>query len=265
MPRSGKRFRVVSLLLCGLLAFSACTTQRMREGTLIDATAEELADRLRIKAMELSTLKGLFRVQVQGAGLPFPQRAEGAIYYQRPDVYRVQGFNRLGGELFELRMAREAYRLRLPGSGQQYNGRADQLGRIGPIAEPFALTMFAMSGLIGLAPLPAGSHVALAAKDDRYRLDVTAASETAPSRRLWFDRRTLEVVQEDRLGPDGAVLATAQFDDYRAIGESSGGDRPIVRPFRIAVQDTKAGGMVILTFQELVPNVPLKAEELRAA
>ena len=265
MRHFGNVCRAIAVLLCSALLTSACTTTRTQERNLLEATATELTDRLRAKAAELQTLKGLFRVQVQGAGLPFPQRVEGAIYYQRPDVYRVQGFNRLGGELFELLMAKEVYRLRLPGPGQQYSGRADQLGRIGPIAEPFALTMFAMSGLIGLAPVPSGSRLALAQTDDRYRLDVTLESADRPSRRLWFDRRTLEVVQEDRLAPDGAVIASAQFEDYRTIGESAAGAGPIVRPFRIEVQDTKAGGMVIVTFQELLPNVPLKAEELRAA
>ena len=38
-------------------------------------------------------------------------------------------------------------------------------------------------------------------------------------RRLWFERQTLLVVREDRLTESGAVEATIQYEDFRAIGE----------------------------------------------
>jgi hypothetical protein len=47
-----------------------------------------------------------------------------------------------------------------------------------------------------------------------------------------------------------------------AAGAHDGG---VLRPFRVTVEDRKTGGMLVLMFQEMIPNVPLKPEELRMA
>jgi hypothetical protein len=244
------------------------------EGPLQSATADEIMQQLRAKAGEVQTLKGLFRAQIQGAGIPIPQRIEGAVFFERPDRYRVRGFSRIGSELFDLIMARNLYRLRIGTNGQLYSGRADELPRIGPVSEPFRLTMFALSGITGMSAVEDGTRVALQEDADRYRLDVfDQEAAPGPGRRLWFDRRSLQLVQEDRLAPDGGVLATARFEDVRRVTgpmpaaaeavSDPNGSGGILRPYRIVVQDARGGGMVVLTFHELTVNMPLAPGELR--
>jgi hypothetical protein len=95
---------------------------------------------------------------------------------------------------------------------------------------------------------------------------------SSPFRRLWFDRRSLQVVQEERLTAAGDVEATALFDDYRPVGSVGDGSISVattsevtnlVKPFRITVQDGQGRGFIFLTFHEIVPNTAIKPEELR--
>ena len=76
-------------------------------------------------------------------------------------------------------------------------------------------------------------------------------------RRLWFERQTLLVVQEDRLTESGAVEATIQYEDFRTIGDGS-----LLRPFKIVLEDGKGQGSVQVTFHEMIPNQPLTATDL---
>ena len=120
--------------------------------------------------------------------------------------------------------------------------------------------------------------VRLTEDGSRYRLDVVTApglNGTAPfvARRIWFDRRNLLVVQEERLSPSGDVEATMQFDDYRAVGggveavsavngQAPTADKRIMRPFAIRMTDGQGSGSLQVTFHELVPNEPIKPSEL---
>ena len=85
-------------------------------------------------------------------------------------------------------------------------------------------------------------------------------------RRLWFERQSLHVVQEDRLTESGAVEAAIQYEDFRTIGEaeavSHDGDRRVLRPFKILLNDGKGQGSVEVTFHEMTPNLPLSATDL---
>jgi hypothetical protein len=111
--------------------------------------------------------------------------------------------------------------------------------------------------------------VKLVEDGERYRLDVSGPSQDgvqAIQRRLWFERRTLLVVQEDRLSNAGDVEATIQYEDFRSIGDADGGsavdDVRLLRPFKISLEDGKGRGSVQVTFHEIVPNQPIKASEL---
>ncbi|MBD0306435.1 MAG: hypothetical protein ICV76_07780 [Nitrospiraceae bacterium] len=242
-----------------------------------EITAEQLTGLLREREAAIQTMKGLFRAQIQGPGIPIAQRVEGAMFYRRPDVLRLQGFNRVGGELFEFMLGADLYRLRLP-AGQVYTGHAGELERMGNVAQPFRLSVLAVSGVIGIPAIAEQERAVLSMDGDRYRLDVFSdsssyAGASGPFRRIWFDRRSLQVVQEDRLAGAGEVQATVQFDDYRPVESPAvGGSVPtanpstmgaLVKPFRITAQDGSGKGVLFLTFHEMVPNVPLKPEELK--
>ena len=275
----------VAVLLCTAWlvlpgAFAGCSGR----GTRADApppgiTAEQLAGLLREREAAIHTMKGLFRAQIQGPGIPIAQRVEGAMFYRRPDVLRLQGFNRVGGELFEFILGADLYRLRLA-AGQVYTGHAGELERMGNVAQPFKLSVLAMSGVVGIPAVAEQERAVLSMDGDRYRLDVfiespSYARASGPFRRIWFDRRSLQVVQEDRLTGAGKLQATVQFDDYRPVGETAGGESvataippmtgtgALMKPFRITAQDGSGKGVLLLTFHEMVPNAALKPEELR--
>jgi hypothetical protein len=95
---------------------------------------------------------------------------------------------------------------------------------------------------------------------DRYRLEIFGPSPNGAKfmrRQLWFERQTLHVVREDRLTESGAVEATIQYEDFRAIG-----DGRLLRPFKILLEDGKGQGSVQVTFHEMIPNQPLSATDL---
>src|SRR5437867_8884756 len=223
-------------------------------------------------------MKGLFRAQIKGPGIPIAQRLEGAMFYRRPNALRLQGFDQLGGELFEFVMGEDLYRLRLPSMGRVYAGRPTELEQMGEMGRPFQLSVWAMSGAVGTAPISNGERVRLSEDGDRYRLDVLAPKENGsseagrPIRRIWFERRSLQVVQEDRLTAAGDVEATLSFDAFRPVGVSQPGGTlladaggvagPMLKPFKITTRDGQGRGTLQLTFQELVPNPTLRPGEL---
>ena len=268
--------RILALLLFTFVfgTFSGCAGWFGRpDMPLPEATAEQLTGLLKERETAVQTMKGLFRVQIQGPGIPIAQRVEGALFYRRPDVLRLQGFTKLGGELFQFLMGADQYILRLP-TGQVVSGRTDELERVGKVGQPFKLSVLAMSGVVGVPAVSQRERVVMALDGDRYRLDVFGGvgDNDTPSRRIWFDPRSLQVVQEDRLLPSGELEATVQFDDYRVVSQpaetgvqTAGGTSGtlLLKPFRITAQDGRGRGVIMLTFHEMVPNVALKPEELR--
>ena len=102
----GEAFHLAFLMLpCIAIAFRLFVWARPKEPTpeipLQVATLERLMGLLQEREAEIQTLKGLFRAQIQGPGIPGTQRVEGAIVYHRPDALSLRGFNRLGLRLFE--------------------------------------------------------------------------------------------------------------------------------------------------------------------
>src|SRR5574340_761098 len=220
---------------------------------LKQATAEQLTALLQEQAGEVKTIKGLFSAKMTG------------------------GFTAVGSELFEFVQIDDQFKLRLPTMGREVIGRPSEADRLGNLTRPFQLSVWAMSGIIGTQAVGPQEQVQLTEDGDRYRLDVLARAAqngTAPVviRRIWFERRNLLVVQEERVSPAGEIEATMQFDDYRAVGASDGTqaatvqasavDRRIMRPFAIRMTDGQGSGSLQVTFHELIPNEPLKPGDL---
>ena len=264
---------VVLLAVSTTFLFSGCAEVRPPEGVqLKQATVEELTALLRQREAAIQTMKGLFSAKVRGGIIPIASRVEGTVYYQRPDAMRLRGFTPIGGELFEFVQADDQYKLRLPTMGRVLTGSRSDMSEMGKLARPFQLSVWAMGGVLGTGAIAEGETVTLTEDGDRYRLDVLvpihngSQEERAVQRRLWFDRRTLLVVQEDRLTASGEVEATIQYDDFRPIGGATGtpaaDDTRLLRPFKISLEDGKGRGSVQVTFHEIVPNQPLKAGDL---
>lgn len=146
---------------------------------------------------------------------------------------------------------------------------------MGKLARPFQLSIWAVGGVLGIGMVTDGETVKLVEEGDRYRLDVYAAAtgtakESMLMRRVWFDRRTLLVVQEDRLAANGEVDATMHYEDFRLLNDpaersllaKAAPAPPLLRPFKVSLEDGRGRGSVQVTFHEMVPNQTVKAEEL---
>lgn len=266
------RFAIHLLFFASCVAMlPGCAWFSRTEAPRRETTAIQLTQLLKEREAAVQTVKGLFRAQVKGVGSFLAQRVEGALYYRRPNVLRLQGFNHVGGPLFDFAVAEDLYRLRLAVSGKVYTGRLGELQDLGAISKPIQLSLLAMSGAVGTASVDEGDRVALVEEGDRYRLDVMASSGgsaegTTPLRRIWFDRQSLQVVQEDRLSRSGRLEATVRFEDFRAVqAPSSDGASPLLKPFKVTIQDGQGMGALQLTFHEIVPNPVLKPEDLSVA
>lgn len=243
------------------------------EAPLKKATAEELTALLGQRESAIHSMKGLFSAKIRGGLIPIATRVEGAVYYRRPNALRLRGFTPVGGELFELVQVDDQYKLRLPTMGRVLAGRQSDMGEMGKLARPFQLSVWAMGGLLGTGSIAKGETVKLTEDGDRYRLDVYGVGDdqlkrSVLQRRLWFDRRNLLVVQEERTAPNGDVEATIRYEDFRPIDEAAvepviaKSDSRLLRPFKISLEDGRGQGSVQVTFHEIVPNQTLKAEEL---
>jgi len=247
--------------------------QRAPEIPLKQATVEQLTGQLQEREAAIRTMKGLFRAQVSGSVISIAQRVEGAMYYRRPEALRLQGFNQLGGKLFEFSQNKTHYRLDLPTEGKRFAGSLEDLpqAKIGRLLQ---LSRWAVGGVIGGDSSESGLRTALVEDGDRYRLDVF---QSAPGgrllRRLWFERQSLQVVEEERLRDNGEVEASMTFEDYRGVPAAPAGAMPAagdassvtLMPFKVTIVDRVASGSVVLTFHEIMLNPVLKPEELGLA
>ncbi len=258
-------FALVLLAGCALVA-------PKEEAPLKQATVEELTALLNQREAAIQTMKGLFSAKVRGGIIPITSRVEGALFYRRPNAMRLRGFTAVGSELFEFVQADDRFRLRLPTMGRVLSGSPSDMSEMGKFARPFQLSVWAMVGVLGTGTIAKDETAALVEEGDRYRLDVFGPSSAGAQlmrRRLWFERQTLLVVQEDRLTESGTVEATIQYEDFRMIGEtkpiSRAGNGPLLRPFKILLEDGRGQGSVQVTFHEMIPNMPLNATDLGQA
>ena len=264
-----------AVLVFLLLAGCATAPPSIPEGPLQEATAEQLTRLLAEREAAVHSLKGLFRATVKGAGIPFTQRLEGTLHYQRPDSLRLKGFTPFGTEVFDFVLGKERFTLRLP-AGKQYAGSLADLEGGRGLGSHVRLSVWAVNGAIGNGALPKDTAATLVNEGDLYRLEVKAAAPAAGPgpltaiRRIWFDRRTLQVVKEDRLDAKGTVEATMTFEDFRPLSEGTpeevqgpAGGSLLIRPFKITTESGQ--DRLVLTFSEIIRNPVLRPEDLGTA
>jgi len=261
---------MIVLSVLALIILSGCALFAPREEVrLKQATVEELTALLSQREAAIQTMKGLFSAKARGGIIPIASRVERTLYYRRPNSMRLRGFTAVGGELFEFVQVDDQFRLRLPTMGRVLSGSPSDMSEMGKLARPFQLSVWAMGGVLGTGTIAKDETVTLVEEGNRYRLEVFGPSPGGAQfmrRQLWFERQALHVVREDRLTESGAVEATIQYEDFRAIGEaeavSSDGNRQLLRPFKILLEDGKGQGSVEVTFHEMTPNQSLKATDL---
>lgn len=266
-------YAVMLIMVSGLAGCTLFTPKE--EGPFKQATAEELTALLRQREAAIHSMKGLFSARVRGGFIPIASRVEGTVYYRRPNALRLRGFTSIGGELFEFVQMDDLYKLKLPTMGRVLVGHQSEMAEMGKLARPFQLSVWAVGGVLGTGMIAKGETVKLTDEGDRYRLDVYApahgtAKQPVLARRLWFDRRRLLVVQEDRLTETGEVDATIQYEDFRPIEESgvrslstkAVASAQLLRPFKISLEDGRGQGSVQVTFHEMLTNQAIKTEDL---
>jgi outer membrane lipoprotein-sorting protein len=266
--RAGRLALSLVALAVALVTLSGCALFTQREEVrLKQATVQELVALLAQREAAIQTMKGLFSAKVRGGIIPIASRVEGALYYRRPNAMRLRGFTAVGGELFEFVQVNDYFRLRMP--GRVLSGHPSDMSEMGKLARPFQLSVWAMGGVLGTGTIAKDETVSLVDEEDRYRLEIFSPSPNgAPlmRRRLWFERQSFLVVREDRLTETGGVEATIQYEDFRPIGDIersfSAGNRQLLRPFKIILEDGKGQGSVQVTFHEMIPNQPLSATDL---
>lgn len=269
------------LLLTCYVAAAGCALFQPREPELPlrVATVDELTGLLKAREKAIQTVKGSFTAQVKGPGVLIAHTVYGAVFYRRADALRLKGFGRFGGSLFDFMLEPGRYVLKLPEEDKLISGFPGELAQREEISEPLKLSILAMSGLIGIVSVAPGEWTVMSEDEDRYRLEVYASRLTAkvdtPLRRIWFDRRSFQVVREERLTPTGEVEGILELGDFRNVGGSHEGSalvadqtapgEPLVLPFAITAESTQGRARIRIQFTELVPNIPLQDKELRVA
>lgn len=222
-------------------------------------TAEELVTKLREREAAVRTLKALFAVEASGGPLKATQRMEAALVYQRPGTIRLQGFARLGFQVFDLTLADGQYHLVFPMQGKSLKGSVSELDQKPGIGAPIILGLQATLGSLDIAILPT-DQVALREENGQYVLDTTSMQNGATvARRLWFDETTLEIVRQEIFDANGILQATMVYQNYRAVGATSAGS--LTWPSRVQAEAGPGQAKMVLTFREVIPNPELTAAD----
>ena len=219
-------------------------------------TAEELVSVLREREAAIRTMKAQFSVVATGASIKGIHHMEAALVFQRPGSVRLQTFARMGVPVFDLVLVDGHYQIKIPLQGKSHKGNVADLDRQGVLGTPIVLGLRAMLGNLSNFPVSSTDHVGLREENSQYVLDVypTEVGKVGV-RRLWIDRRTLEIVRHDYLGESGEVQARITFQDYRQVGVISG--RPLSRPYLVRAEEVRGQTKLVLTFHEIIPNPDL--------
>ena len=256
----GASLAIGSILLAGCAR--APVASPLPPGTAV-VTAEELVTLLRERGAVIQTLKAQFLVEATGGTLKGTQRMEAALVYQRPGSIRLQTFARMGFPVFDLMVADDHYHVTFPMSGKSLKGHVAELGRQAGLGTPITLGLQATLGNLSGFSIAPTDHVALREEGGLYVLDVIPTEVGATgTRRLWFDRGTLEVLREDFLEASGQLTAMMLFQDYRAVGPATGGR--LMRPYLVRAEDLRSQAVLVLTFREIIPNPELTPHDWRS-
>ena len=119
----------VLLLVAGmcLAMLSSCAGAPERNTSPVpEQTSARIIETLQEREAKIRTLKGLFHAEIDGQGMPFSQSLQGSILYHRPDHYRIKGFTRFGGLVFDFILSGEFYALRVQDQSQPVIGGMDK-------------------------------------------------------------------------------------------------------------------------------------------
>ncbi|MDT7041371.1 hypothetical protein [Candidatus Nitronereus thalassa] len=248
-------------LLCLILLSSCTTVPEPTPSSTPSLTSAQIIEILHAREAEVSSLKGLFHAEIDGQGMVFAHSLDGSIFYQRPDRFRIKGFTRFGGLVFDFALSGEFYALRVQDQPQPIFGGMDNFQGLGELRLPVLLSLRAAEVLLGKLPLPADGIESMQEGEDMYQIDLPPDQKTNTvsfSRRIMIDRDSLRVRQLEYLDSQGLPVASIQTSDFRRVRDRSPNESAtILLPFDVKAEDRKEAGSITLEFREIIANEPL--------
>ena len=225
-------------------------------------TPQEVLATLHAREANVTSLKGLFQADLEGAFLPFSYGIQGTLLYQRPQSIRIKGFTRLGGTLFDFLLHKQSYALRTPDRLDPVVGRAPDFRRLGAFNLPVQLSLRAIDVLLGRIRWSAEQFREVRAVKTAYRYTVPLSSGNARNssflQHIWVDRSSALIQAVEYLTSKGERLVTFTAGNFRNVGSQ---EQPVVLPFLVKVKEHATSRSVTLEFSELAVNVPVNGDE----
>ncbi len=256
--------RFVSIVCWGLflMMLSSCTTVPDRKTFPVPAqVSAKIIETLQAREANVVSLKGLFQAEIEGKGMVFAQSLQGTILYQRPDQFRIKGFTRFGGLVFDFVLSRGLYALRVKDQPRPIIGGSDDFQRLGELRLPVLLSLRAIEVLLGKLPLVAENFLMVQQAEETYQFDIPPDPRTnrsTLSQRIVIDQRSLHVRQLDYVNSDGESVLSIRTSDFRPVRDGSQIESgTILLPFDVQAEDHVEAGSVALEFMEIIANETL--------
>jgi len=262
-------FPLVCILWGGGCVSSTTVTELPKRHT----TAKQLLVKLDQKEQAISSLKALFRANLEGEGFPVSYRVDGVFLYKRPHTIRLKGFTRFGGILFNFLLKGDRYRMVLPSENQVFVGDVGDLHPSNSVSLPVQLSLRAMEVVLGKVRGTPEDLVTFLEDGNRYRFDVQESSQGQNfqgyprlTKRVWVDGQHLQVNQVEYLSSQGDMTLAIHAKDFRRVKDASPvQSTTIVLPYQVQAENFREQGSVELEFQEIVANANLDPKEFGLA
>ncbi len=225
--------------------------------------SERVLESMRLREAAIRQLRGLFQASVSGAGIPFSQRFNGIMSYDRPDRVHLRGFLRFGVPMMDFHREGNAYRLSFPAENEVITGQVNGSSPQTQWDQTVQLSVRALDAVLGKISGLSQGNIQVLKGETHYRLDMMDRPVTDRATqqefliRAWVDAQALALTQiEYRRATDDEVLVSVECADYRMVNESVGSDPGSIQlPFTVTATDHRSnGGSITLTFQEFVLN-----------
>ena len=225
-------------------------------------TSSGIIEILRSREANVMSLKGLFQAEFDMKGMAFTQSLQGSIFYQHPNQYRIQGFTRFGGLVFDFVLSKDFYALRVAQYPKPIIGGVDNFQKLGEFRLPVLLSLRAIEVVLGKLPFDSERIIATKVDDNSYKFEVPSDPNIIGARlsqRIVVDQMSLQVRQLDYVSFEGRDVVSIHTSDFRQVTDGSSNElRTVDFPFGILVEDSIESGSITLEFQEMKLNEPLE-------
>ena len=223
-----------------------------------DQVSTQIIETLQGREETVTSLKGLFQAEVEGKGMAFAHSFQGSILFQHPDHYRIKGFTRFGGLVFDFVFSKGMYALRVQDHPTPILGGRDNFQQLGELRLPVLLCLRAVEVLLGKLRLGSSDSVAIHQIDNAYQLDVPSPSHVQKAvfiQRILVEKESLLVHQLDYVNQEGKSVVSIQTSDFRQVRNGpTKGAKSLQLPYKVQAEDSVQGGSIGLEFLEIIAN-----------